>query len=33
MCVADNIDEVESLIADTLEYIQSETSSLCAGTQ
>ena len=24
MCVADNIDEVESLIADTLEYIQSE---------
>lgn len=24
MCVADNIDEVESFIADTLEYIQSE---------
>ncbi len=24
MCVADNIDDVESLIADTLEYIQSE---------
>ena len=27
MCVADNIDEVESLIADTLEYIQSEDAS------